>query len=150
MPSRQQKERTIEAYLNKYNTYKIGLKNCQRQLDYISPSLVGGYSSDGLQSVFYISNNTERVAIDRLTSKKALDLVEEIEQYKLIIESIDNALAELDEQQKKFVELRYFKGLKIYEVKELMFVQDEKTLFRLRRKILEKFLISLNNLINLR
>ncbi len=150
MPSRQQKERTIESYLNMYNTYKIGLKNSQRQLDYISPSLVGGYSSDGLQSVFYISNNTERVAIDRLTSKKALDLVEEIEQYKLIIESIDSALAELDEQQKQFVELRYFKGLKIYEVKELMFVQDEKTLFRLRRKILEKFLISLNNLINLR
>lgn len=144
------RERTIENFLNKYNTYKIGMKNCQQQLDYMMPSLTARYDSDGTSASYYISNNTEKVAIDRITSKRALDLLEEIEQFKLIVTSIDNALDELDEKQKSFIQLRYFKGLKMYEVKALMNVSEEKTLYRIRRQVLDKFKISLNSLINLK
>jgi hypothetical protein len=144
------KERTIENFLNKYNTYKIGIKNCQKQLDYMLPSLTTRYESDGMTASYYIANNTERVALDRITSKKALDLLEEIERYKLIIALIDNALTELDEKQKAFVKHRYISGLKMYEVKAKMDVSEEKTLYRIRRQVLNKFEISLSSLINLK
>lgn len=150
MLNRITKERIIENYLNKYFTYKVGIKNCQNQLDYMLPSLTCRYESDGKSATYHISNNTEQVALDRITSKKALDLLEEIEQYKIIISSIDNALGELDEKQKTFIELRYFKGLKMYEIKPLMHVSEEKALYRIRRQVLDKFLISLNNLFSLK
>jgi DNA-directed RNA polymerase specialized sigma subunit len=144
------KERTIENFLNKYKTYKIGIKNCEKQLDYMLPSLTARYDSDGMSASYYISNNTEQVALDRITSKKALDLLEQIEQYKLVIALIENALTELDEKQKTFVRLRYFEGLKMYEVKTIMGMTEEKTLYRIRRQILDRFEISLSGLMNLK
>jgi DNA-directed RNA polymerase specialized sigma subunit len=150
MLNRQAKERIIENYLTKYNTYKVGMKNCQKQLDYMMPSLTARYESDGCSATFFIANDTEKVALDRITSKRALDLIEEIEYCKLIIESIDNAFAELDEKEKQFVELRYFKGLKVFELKPLMHLSEEKTFYRIRRQLLDKLLISLNNLICLK
>lgn len=150
MLNRQAKERIIESYLSKYNTYKVGMKNCQKQLDYLMPSLTAKYESDGCTSTYSISNNTEKFALDRITSKKALDLLEEIEHNKLIIECIENAIAELDEREKQFVELRYFKGLKVFELKPLMHISEEKTFYRIRRQSLDKLLISLNNLICLK
>ena len=41
-----EKERVIENYLRFYNTYLTSIKNCQQQLDYITPSLVTTYSTD--------------------------------------------------------------------------------------------------------
>lgn len=148
--NRNVRERTIENFLNKYTTYKIGIKNCEQQLDYMLPTLTARYESDGRSASFYISNNTENVALDRISSKKALDLFEEIAQYKLIIASIDNAVNELDEKQKSFVQLRYFRNLKMYELKEHMNIAEERTLYRIRRQILDKFTISLGSLINLK
>lgn len=148
--NRDVQERIIENFLYKYKTYKIGIKNCQQQLDYMMPSLTARYDSDGRSASYYIANNTERVALDRISSKRALDLLEEIERNKIIISSIDNALTELDEKQKLFVEFRYFSGLKMYEVKEQMFVSEEKTLYRIRRQVLDKFAISLGSLVNLK
>jgi DNA-directed RNA polymerase specialized sigma subunit len=148
--NRDVRERTIENFLNKYPTYKIGIKNCKRQLDYMLPSLTTKFTSDGSSANYYISNNTEQVALDRITSKKALDLTEEIARYELIIASIDNALTELDQKQRTFVEYRYFTGLKMNEIKEKMGVSEEKTLYRIRRLVLDKFLISLSSLMNLK
>ena len=144
------RERTIENFLSRYNTYRIGIKNCEQQLNYMMPSLTARYDSDGRSASYYIANNTEQVAIDRISSKAALDLLEEIERYKIIIASIDNALAELDEKQKTFVEFRYFNNLKMYEVKAKMNVSEERTLYRMRRQILDKFSISLVSLMNLK
>jgi hypothetical protein len=148
--NRETKERTIENYLAKYNTYMIGIRNCQKQLDYMMPSLTARYEVDGERASFYIANNTERVAIDRITSKKALDLLEEIEQYRLIVTSINEALNDLDEEQLEFVKLRYFQGKKMYQIKELMNYSHEKALYRIRSQILDKFSISLKNLISLK
>lgn len=143
------KERTIEAHLRHYNTYRVGIVNCQKQLDYISPTMVSGYSTDGVNSLFYISNNTERVALDRIESKRALDLKEEIAEYQLVVDSIDNAFAELKPQEKEFVRLRYFECLPIYEVKSKMKYKEDKSVYRIRRHVLDKLLISLNNLLRM-
>jgi DNA-directed RNA polymerase specialized sigma subunit len=144
------KERTIEMHLRHYHTYRVGIINCQKQLDYIMPSLVSGYNTDGVNSFFFVSNNTEKVALDRIESKRAIDLKEEIDQYKIIVESINRAFSELKEQEKCFVQWRYFDCLPMYEVKTKMGYSEEKSVYRIRRHILDKLLISLNNLLSLK
>lgn len=144
------KERIIEAHLRHYNTYRVGIINCQKQLDYIMPSLVSGYRSEGTQSIFFVANNTENVALDRIESKRALDLKEEIDQYTIIVDSIDNAFEELKQQEKDFVRYRYFDCLPIFEVKTKMGYSEEKSIYRIRKHVLDKLLISLNNLLSLK
>jgi len=143
------KERTIEAHLRHYRTYKVGIENCQKQLDYIMPNITSRFDYVNGNS-FYISNNTERVAIDRIESKRALDLYEEIEQYKVITETIKKAFDELNNQEKQFVEFRYFQCMPMQEVKIAMGYSEEKSVYRIRRHVLDKLLISLNNLIILK
>jgi DNA-directed RNA polymerase specialized sigma subunit len=144
------KERVIEAHLRHYNTYRVGIKNCQKQLDYIMPSLVSGFRTEGSQSIFYVQNNTENVALDRIESKLAIDLREEIEQFQIIVDSIENAFEELKMQEKAFVQLRYFECLPMYEVKVQMGYSEEKSVYRIRRHVLDKLLISLNNLLSVK
>lgn len=143
--NRQAKERIIENYLQKYNTYRIAVRNCNKQLNYMLPTLT---SRNGAEE--FIANDTEEVAVTRLESKKALKIREEIEEYKLIISCIDEALSELDEKQKTFVELRYFKCLKMYQIKDEMAYKEDKSIYRIRKQVLDKLLISLNNLISLK
>lgn len=148
--SKTDKERILETHLRHYNTYLIGICNCQKQLDYISPSLVSGYASTGETSLFYISNNTERVAIDRIESRRALELREQIEEYRIITDSIERAFKELKPQEQDFVKLRYFDCERIEEVKRVMGYAEDKSIYRIRRHVLDKLLISLNNLLTLK
>jgi len=142
-----ERERLIEVHLRHFLTYKVGIKNCQMQLNYISPTLTTNYHKNEDYSYFYISNNTEKVALDRIESKRALDLNEEIERYKIIVESIQNAFNELKPQEKDFVEYRYFSCYSIADVKQLMGYSEDKSIYRIRRHVLDKLLISLNNLL---
>lgn len=142
-----EKERTIENHLRHYKTYKIGILNCKKQLDYIMPNVTANYDCFG--SSFWIGNNTERVAIDRIESKRALDLLEEIGRFEIIIKSIENAFSELNSLEQKFVDLRYFDRMAIGDVKDVLGYLDERSLFRIRRHVLDRFLISLNNLFSL-
>lgn len=144
------RERIIESHLRHYNTYKVGIVNCQKQLDYIMPSMVARYEADGRGSGFYISNNTERVAIDRIESKRALDLHENIKQFELICSSIERAFKELKPQEQDFVKLRYFDCMPMDNVKTEMGYKEEKSVYRIRRHVLDKLLISLNNLITMK
>lgn len=150
MQSKASKERIIEGHLRHYNTYRVGIVNCEKQLDFIMPSLVSSFNSSGSHSTFFISNNTEKVALDRIESKRALDLKEEILQYRIIVDSIDLAFAELKPQEQTFVELRYFDCLPIHQVKITMGYSEEKSIYRIRRHTLDKLIISLNNLLSLK
>lgn len=145
------KERTIENFLRFYKQYQTGIKNCELQLNYIMPSLVSRYevSTDTGES-FWIVNNTEKVALDRIESKRALDLREEIECYKLICTTIENAVEELTMQERAFVHLRYFECKPITVVTGALGYAEEKSVYRIRRHVLDKLLISLNNLLTLK
>jgi hypothetical protein len=144
-------ERYIETALRFYKTYLVGIKNCEQQLEYIMPSLVARYevSTDTGES-FFIVNNTEKVALDRIESKRALDLKEEIERYKIITSSIDNALENLSEVERRFVILRYFECKPMAIVTQALGYTEEKSCYRIRRHILDKLLISLGNLLSLK
>ena len=142
------KERMLENHLRFYKQYLVGIKNCEQQLEYIMPTLISRYeiNVDGGES-FWVVNNTEKVALDRIESKRALDLREEIERYKIITNSIENAVEELLMHERGFVHLRYFECLPIHQVKEKMGYSEEKSIYRIRRHVLDKLLISLNNLL---
>lgn len=144
------KERMIENHLRYYRTYQVGIKNCEQQLGYISPTLVPNYGIIDSGSFFFIPNNTENVALDRIESKRALDLREEIDKYKMITQSIENAVENLNMQERAFVHLRYFECLPIAEVKQQLGYSEEKSVYRIRRHVLDKLLISLNNLLTLK
>lgn len=143
------KERSLENHLRFYHTYLVGIKNCEQQLEYIMPSLITHYSAETSGSSFFsISNTTEKYALDRIEGKRALDLREEIERNKLIVSSIDNALSDLKPQEKSFVTYRYFQCLPIHEVRIKMGYSHDKSVYRIRRHVLDKLMISLNNLLS--
>ena len=103
------KERILENHLRYFKTYQVGVKNLEQQLEYIMPSLVTNYGVDsGGSSFFSISNTTEKFALDRIEGKRALDLREEIERFKLITSCISNALEDLKEKERDFVQLSLF------------------------------------------
>src|SRR5690606_6163329 len=101
--------RVIERHLRNYKTYKVAIKNLQKRLDYIMPNITASYElREGSTGTFNIRSSTEDAALDRLESARALFLHEQIKQYRLITESIDEAIEALGEQEKNFVVLRYF------------------------------------------
>lgn len=141
-------ERIIEHHLRLYSTYIVGIKNCLQQLEYIMPNITTKYGADIQGSFFYVvSDSTANIALDRIEGKRALDLKEEIEKYKIITASIERALQELQQHEKDFVNHRYFECLPIYEVKQKLGYSEDRSIYRIRRHVLDKLLISLNNLL---
>jgi DNA-directed RNA polymerase specialized sigma subunit len=143
------KERQIEQHLRFYKTYLCGITNCENQLEYIMPNITTKFGADNHGAFFYVvADSTANIALDRIEGKRALDLREEIERYRIITASIDNALKELKEQEQDFVKYRYFECLPIHEVKQKLGYSEEKSVYRIRRHVLDKLLISLNNLLS--
>jgi hypothetical protein len=142
------KDRIIETHLRFFKTYQVGIKNCEKQLEYIMPSLVARYEvhTDSGESHFIV-NNTEKVALDRIESFRALELREEIERYKIITSSIEAALEELKPEELDFVTFRYFDCLPIHIVKAKLGYSEDKTVYRIRRRVLDQLQISLHNLL---
>jgi hypothetical protein len=142
------KERQIESHLRFFKTYLVGIKNCEQQLEYIMPNITTKFGADSQGSFFYVvADSTCNIAIDRIEGKRALDLKEEIEKYKIITKSIEKAVAELKPQEQDFVKHRYFECLPMHEVKIKLGYSEEKSVYRLRRHVLDKLMISLHNLL---
>lgn len=141
------KERQIENHLRFYKTYLVGIRNCEQQLEYIMPNITTKYGADNHGSFFYVvADSTCNVALDRIEGKRALDLREEIAKYKIITKSIDQAIAELKPQEQDFVKYRYFDCLPMHDVKQKLGYSEEKSVYRLRKHVLDKLMISLHNL----
>ena len=143
------KKRQIENHLRFYKTYLVGIKNCEQQLDYILPNITTKFGADNHSAFFYVvADSTCNIAIDRIEGKRALDLKEEIEKYKIITQSIEKAIAELKPQEQDFVKHRYFDCLPMHDVKTKLGYSEEKSVYRLRRHVLDKLIISLHNLLS--
>lgn len=142
------KERSLENYLRLYKTYLVALKNCEQQLNYFLPCITTKYGIDREGTSFVaISDSTANFAINRIEGKKALYLIEEIERYKIITQTIKNAIDQLTDQEQAFVHYRYFEYLPIKEIKQKLGYSENKSIYRIRRHVLDKINISLNNLI---
>lgn len=139
----------IEKHLRKYTTYKIGLVSLQKQLDYIMPDITATYElTEGNNGTFKINSLTKDYAVDRVESKKALMLHEDMERYNIIIESIDEAVSDLDELERKFIEVRYINRKTIAQT-SIELGYSEKHIFNVRNQVMDKLLISLRGLIQL-
>lgn len=139
----------IEHHLRQYKQYIVGIKNLQLQLDHIMPNMTASYElNEGSRGCFVVSSTTERAALDRIESKKALDINEKISEYNLIVRSIEAALAELEPAQQDLIRLRYFEGNSIEEVARIM-GYTHKNIYRIRHRIMERLIISLWNILTL-
>ena len=141
------KERLIESHLRYFETYKIAIINLKKQLEYILPTLTTRYDFDFDGNHTFTVNDTEKVAIDRIESKRALDLHEEIKQYQIIVESIENAFQQLKPIEQQFVKERYFECLSMEEVTKLLGYAQAKSAYQIKKRVLDKLQISLSNLL---
>lgn len=142
-------ERAIEYHLRHYRTYLVGIKNLEKQLDWILPSAISSYDmTEGGGSGFSIKSTTEDFAIDRIESKRALDIHEEKERYELIVRSIDAALEDLDETEKAFVKCRYFED-EMIEKCALQLGYARTSLYDVRRRVMDRLMISLKGVLEL-
>lgn len=147
--AKMQQERLLENHMRFYKTYLVGIQNCEQQLEYIMPNITTKFGADNQGAFFYVvSDSTANIALDRIEGKRALDLREEIERYKIITTSIERALKELKQQELDFVQYRYFECLQIQDVKQKLGYSEEKSVYRIRRHVLDKLMISLNNLLS--
>lgn len=144
-----QRIKDIEYHLRNYHTYKVGIKNLTNQLNYIMPNVTANFElMEGSAGTFSISSNTEKYAIDRIESRKALDLHEDIKRYELIIKSIDEALKGLEETERDFIRYRYIEGMTIAKT-SLKLGYSEQHIFNIRNHAFNKLLISLRGILEL-
>lgn len=134
--------------MRKYHTYKAGIKNAERQINYIFPNMTAHFSHTKTGASFNITSSTEKIALDRIESKRAIDLIEQRDRYTIIVESIDESLKELQPNESEFIKLRYFKENSWPEIQKIL-NYSERQLFYIRKRTLEKLLISLKNLFSL-
>lgn len=121
--------------------------NLKKKLDFIMPNMTATYEVvENSKGTFRITSSTENFAIDRIESKRALLLHEDIEKYSMIIDSIDEAILELDTLERKFVEVRYINRKTITQTAQTL-GYSEKHIFNLRNRVFDKLLISLRSLI---
>lgn len=140
----------IEGHLRNYRNYLAGIKNMNKQMDYIMPGITASYElREESMGAFVFSSSTEKFAIDRIESKRALQLHEDIMIYELITNSINTAMAELEDDEREFVELRYFNNYTILMTAEKM-GYSERQVFLIRNTVRDSLIISLKNIINLR
>jgi RinA family phage transcriptional activator len=146
---RKEMVKALENHIRHYKAYKVGIKNIEKQIEWIMPSMTAQYSAnEGSSGTFNITSKVETAVLDRLESTRAIALKTEKERYEIIIEAIDNAYDELDEIEKKFVKLRYFdkKSMHLVSV-ELKY--SESYLKKIRNRLMDKLLISLGSILKL-
>jgi hypothetical protein len=141
--------KVIEKHLRMYRHYKASINNMKREMDYIMPNITASYEvREGSVGVFTFKSDTEDYAIDRLESKRALELHEDIKKYELLVECIDYAVKELDDTEKTFVKCRYFDRLSI-EMTAAEMRYSPRTISEIRKQVKDKLVISLRNIMKM-
>ncbi|MGG1571615.1 sigma-70 family RNA polymerase sigma factor [Fictibacillus sp. NRS-1165] len=137
----------IEDHLRNYKLYKAGIHNFKRKLDYIMPNITSSYElREGSVGVFTFKSDTEKYAIDRIESKRALDIVEEMKRYQLIIDSIDKTLRDLKKEERDFVIARYIEDQSMEKVSQQMNVSLSSA-YEFKNEVRKRLLIGCKDLV---
>lgn len=143
---RDRKDKIIENHLRNLPHYRCNVISSKKELEHLQiPSLVSGIEE--YRSLDFIPNNTMDCAINHLEGKRSQMLNRMINEYELLINSIELALEHLNDQERLFVHLRYFEGLTASVVTRKLGYAEEKSMYLLRKRVLDKLKISLLNLI---
>lgn len=146
---KKEKVKVIEYHFKYYKTYKIGIINFQKELDNIMPSISTSYSTqEGSCGTFNITSKVETAVLDRLEGARAVWVREQQRELQLIVDSLDEAMGALTEQEVKFMKARYFEGKSMDQTASIC-GYSEKHGFKIRNQIMDKLFISLSNLLKI-
>lgn len=141
--------REIEYHLKQYRQYRVGIDNLTYQMEMILPRTTSRLElREESRSYSAKRSSTEDCAIERLESKQAIFLQREIKRYKIIVDSIDKSLEQLDEMERRFVEFRYFQRWSIRKI-SLELGYSESSIHVLRRQLMHKLGISLKGILTI-
>lgn len=141
--------REIEYHLKQYRQYRVGIDNLSNQMEMILPRTTSHFElREESRSYSSKRSSTEDCAIERLESKQAIFLQREIKRYKIIVDSIDKSLEQLDEMERRFVEFRYFQRWSIRKI-SLELGYSESSIHVLRRQLMHKLGISLKGILTI-
>lgn len=138
----------IEEHLFQYHNYKVSLKHTRRQLESLYPRITATYDEigGGSTGAFLFKSQTEDIAIKRI--EKSYDkLKAHMEQYELVISSIDEALQRLNKVNKKFCELRYFQQEDMETIAKKLRYSNRRSVYEIRNRVGEELAISLRHLL---
>lgn len=141
--------KVIEEHLRNYNHYKAGIVNMEKMLENMLPPITASYElKENSMSTFTKHSSTEVYAIERIESKRALEIHEDIAVYKLLVECIDAAIKELEEEEQAFIHSRYFSN-HTYDRTTIETGYSISGVFKIRRSVRKKLLISLKDIVHL-
>ncbi|GAB3809602.1 hypothetical protein [Virgibacillus kimchii] len=148
LKERNEKYKLLEIHLRNYKQYKTALNILQEQLDYLIPGFHASYQIDRINKTHFQLNTDSELSqpIDRSSSLKALFIYEELIQKKMVLDSIDKSLDQLNQTEKEYVNLRYFQEKSVVAT-SMKLGYSEKYIFQLRKKVLDKLLIPLSGLL---
>ncbi|MCC2248894.1 sigma-70 family RNA polymerase sigma factor [Virgibacillus sp. AGTR] len=135
----------LESHLKNYKIYKSAIRNLQKQLEFLVPELIVKYKNSCFNKNFRLSLEQE-TTLDNISKEKAIKLCEYLFYYRVIVNSIDEAIEELNEIDYNFVVCRYIENYSIIQT-SLELGYSEKYIFNIRKQVLNKLLISLNGLL---
>ena len=141
--------RAVESMLYNYNTLKAEIKNIELTIEEennnYSTLRAVQYDSDSLSKSYKFNSEVENkvIDIDKEELTKRIRLLEAKKRSKEIqVERIDNALTVLNENERKIIEYRYFKGMQFKDIADVLFV-SEVWILKQRRKIITNNLITI-------
>lgn len=146
MSNVKKKEKIIESYLKNLSCYYASLSNLQRELDLlqdISPTTTS-YRLKEHAFTSTISRPTETTALKRIDIEESIQ--KEIKRLTHLVTSIEKALEQFNAQELEFIRLRYFERLDTYNVTMELGFSEPKSMFRIRRHVLDRLLICLCHL----
>ncbi len=145
LKEKNEKYKLLETHLRNYKHYKVATGILQKQLDYLVPGFFANYQIDHNNKIhFQLDTNSEHLQpIDRSSSLKALIIHEELIQKKIILNSIEMSLDQLNQTEREYVDLRYFQEKSVVAT-SMELGYSEKYIFQLRKRVLDKLLLSLS------
>lgn len=140
--------KALENHLKNYKQYQTAIGILQEQLDYLIPGFQVDYQVDNNSKMNFHLHVEDKLRhpIDRSSSLKALVINEELVQKKIILDSIEKSLEQLNQTEKDYVKLRYFEEKSVVAT-SMELGYSEKYVFQLRKKVLGKLLIPLSGLL---
>lgn len=134
----------MKEELEKYNEYKVALKQAERDLhiEYSKEAKISGSNFEingDIRPTGYMSNNIENHIINK--SDRIMELEEIIKDLQFKIEIIDLALKTLKMKDRQAIELRFFQKLEYNEISEKLGVVNVEQKIRNAIQKLDKKII---------
>ena len=147
--TRKERVKRIEFHLRNYHQYLAAIQIIERHARVlhsdILPNITASYDlREGTAGTFIVRSSTEDAALRRI-ERGAMppEMAAQKAKYELIAESIEVALDRLNNQERWFIERRYFADVSIVDLADEM--QASPTfVYDIRNSVFDKLLISLS------